>query len=218
MIIYKSLKCRIYGYIDISIFILSLIFFSIIISNNLVPQEKSIFLLENFQKKGHWTFQKGNWRISNNGLEQDNIDEWNAGCYVELKQSGTIYYEWNVIMFNGILDAGLHIFASHGHLSERGNSYLIWQFRDGFVIYKSYQNRLREKVRFKFKTEKNKLYKCKVKYDPPSGMITIWENSKIVGHWIDNKPFKKGHYISFRTNETHARFSNLKIYRDLNSK
>ena len=159
-----------------------------------------------------WKSKTGIWKIHNTNLIQYDTIKWNTNCYAKVEQFTALYYIWKVTMYNGILDAGMHIFASHGYLSERGNSYLIWQYKDGFVVYKSINNRLTEKRRFRSKTIKNKTYYCKVKYDPSQGKITIWRDEILIGSWIDKNPIKNGRYISLRTNQTHADFSDIRIY------
>ena len=182
-------------------------------SQALSPTQIEVLLQENFESGRGWIFQRGKWEVRRNSLVQCDIVEWNTNSYTKLRQSGLLFYEWTVLMRDGILDAGLHIFSSHGHLSERGSSYLIWQFKDGFVIYKTSNNRLREKVRFHSKTVKDKTYRCRVRYDPSRGEITIWRDGILIGRWIDRKPLRRGSYISFRTNKTHALFSSLRVYR-----
>jgi hypothetical protein len=180
-----------------------------------VPSSNQIEILfqENFESARGWIFQRGNWEVRRNSLVQYSTEEWNTNSFARLAQSGLLFYEWTVLMRDGILDAGLHIFSSHGHLPERGSSYLIWQFKDGFVIYKTINNRLRERIRFTSTTVKDKSYRCRVRYDPSRGGITIWRDNVLIGRWIDQKPLRRGSYISFRTNKTHALFSSLRVYR-----
>lgn len=194
-------------------FILLFLAAGLFLSINLFPRQIRVLFQDDFKSDKNWTFWNGNWKTGKNGLVQYDQKKWNTNCFTRLKQSGTLYFEWGVTMQSGILDSGLHIFASMGNLSERGSSYLIWQFKDGFVIYKSIRNRLKEKIRFKSETVKNINYKCRVKYNPSLGMITIWQDNKFIGSWTDIKPIKEGQYISFRTNKTCSTFSMIRIYR-----
>lgn len=179
----------------------------------LYSNQIEVLLQENFESGGAWIFQRGRWEVRRNSLVQHDTVEWNTNSFTKLRQSGLLFYEWTVLMRDGILDAGLHIFSSHGNLSERGSSYLIWQFKDGFVIYKTINNHLREKIRFQSTTVRDTSYRCRVRYDPSRGEITIWRDSILIGRWIDQKPLRRGSYISFRTNKTHALFSSLRVYR-----
>jgi hypothetical protein len=184
-----------------------------ILNQALSHNQRETVFSENFESDRGWIFQRGIWEVKRNSLIQYSMDEWNTNCFAKLRQSGLLFYEWTVMMRDGILDAGLHIFSTHGHLPERGNSYLIWQFKDGFVIYKSINNQLREEIRFKSKTVKNKTYRCRVRYDSSQGEIAIWRDNLLIGRWSDQNPLRRGSYISFRTNKTHAIFSNLSIFR-----
>ncbi len=187
--------------------------FYFIFQASLVSKKKNIIYIDNFTNASQWNFIKVKFILSNNSLIQSDINEWNTHCYRKIQQSGVIFYEYNVIMNNGILDAGLHIYASKGSLSQRGTSYLIWQYKLGFVIYKTISNRLIEKNRFDSPNFRDKQYKCKIKYDPDKGIINIWKDGVLIGQWIDKNPIQSGDYISFRTNKTVAEFSDLKIYR-----
>ena len=205
---------KIYKYAIFLIFSTILSFISI----DLTPQKLKILFQDDFKSGKSWNFHKGDWAINDAGLNQKDLNEWNTNCFTVLKQAGTLHYEWDVRMTKGILDSGLHIFSSEGGMSERGNSYLIWQFMDGFVIYKTIRNRLVEKTRFKSKTVGKALYKNRVKYNPNLGRITIWQNNRFIGYWIDKKPIMKGEYISLRTNKTASVFSRIRVYTHIKQK
>jgi len=207
---------------------LVLLFFIINETYGIPPHSntKHILLKDNFERKSKWFFKRGDWEIENNNMIQKNTGFWNTNSYRRLVQEGTLFYEWDVIMHKGILDSGLHIFASDGSLMGRGTSYLIWQFKDGFVIYKTINNKLKEKIRFRSSSIINTRYRCKVEYNPEKGIVTIWraeyktQNNKSlfhnyvqIGEWTDKKPIIRGDYISFRTNKTSASFSKLLLYR-----
>ncbi len=170
---------------------------------------------DDFSENLGWTFLEGEWKITGNRLTQYNTAYGNSNCYFKIFQSRNLDFEWEVVMHDGILDAGLHFFSSNGYLSERGNSYLVWQFKNGFVIYKTMVNHLREVRRFPGLTEKGKLYKNRVRYNSETGLIIIEQDNKEIGRWTDPSPLRRGDFISFRTNKTYASFSNLKIYRSL---
>lgn len=167
---------------------------------------------DDFTVSKKWRFSEGTWEYKKNGLVQNNYSVWRTNAYLQLKQNRAMMYEWEVIMTDGILDSGLHLFSSDGKAGERGDSYLVWQFKDGFVIYKTIKSRLREMIRFKGETAKNIVYINRVTYNPENGIINIYRDGKFIGSWKDDSPHKSGNFISLRTNNTRAIFRRIEVY------
>ncbi len=188
-------------------------------SSNFLANRRNGFFNENFgQDFGVYDIGAGNWSLVNERLKQSNTTSDNTMWSSYLIQgSGLPYlYEFaaKLTSTSGPRKFGIHIMASDGTLSQRGNSYLIWfSGEDNKVrIYETINNILYFRD-IADVTLDNKWAKYRVTYSPAYGVLQVWKNNALLLRWTDNSPIQTGVAISLRTNKTAIEFDDLKVYK-----
>ncbi|MCI0556237.1 MAG: DUF6443 domain-containing protein, partial [Anaerolineae bacterium] len=161
-----------------------------------------------------WTANSGTWAAGNGVYTQSNTTNTNTNSYRSCTQAGKQYYRWKVSFIGGPnRAAGMHIMASDGSQTQRGNSYLIWQSNSIMQVYESINNTLYARQSFSFPAQTGETHVYEVLYD--AGRLDIWRNGKYVGSWTDTiTPLTSGAFISLRTNTTHASFDEVMVQGD----
>jgi YD repeat-containing protein len=107
----------------------------------------------------------------------------------------------------------MHIMASDGSQSQRGNSYLIWQSNAIMQVYETINNTLTWRKDFSsLPAQFGETHVYEVLYD--AGRLDIWRNGKYVGNWTDTTPLTSGSFISLRTNAAHVSFDDVMMQGD----
>ena len=165
-----------------------------------------------------YTIGAGNWSISNKHLRQSNTSSDNTQLSSFLSQNSGLPYLYEfaakVESTSGPRKFGIHIMASDGSLSQRGNSYLIWfSGEDNKVrIYETVNNVLNTRA-IGDAPQDNKWANYKITYSPAFGVLEIFKNNRSLLKWTDTSPIKNGSSISLRTNKTVVEFDDLKVYK-----
>ncbi|SHJ63719.1 T9SS type A sorting domain-containing protein, partial [Aquimarina spongiae] len=165
-----------------------------------------------------YTIGAGNWSISNKHLRQSNTGSDNTQLSSFLSQNSGLPYLYEfaakVESTSGSRKFGIHIMASDGSLSQRGNSYLIWfSGEDNKVrIYETVNNVLNTRA-IGDAPQDNKWANYKITYSPAFGVLEIFKNNRSLLKWTDTSPIKNGSSISLRTNKTVVEFDDLKVYK-----
>ncbi|MCI0550704.1 MAG: DUF6443 domain-containing protein, partial [Anaerolineae bacterium] len=161
-----------------------------------------------------WTANSGTWAVGNGVYTQSNTTNTNTNSYRSCTQAGKQYYRWKVSFIGGPnRAAGMHIMASDGSQTQRGNSYLIWQSNSIMQVYETINNVLYARQSFSFPAQTGETHVYEVLYD--AGRLDIWRNGKYVGNWTDTvTPLTSGSFISLRTNGTHASFDDVIVQGD----
>jgi hypothetical protein len=159
-----------------------------------------------------WTTTSTYWVVENGEYSQSDLTNQNTNSFIRYyKQSGRQYYRWKITFVEGSIMAGLHFMVSDSVASQRGNAYLIWQYKDAIRLYKSTNNNLATIMDFTGEGENGKTYTYEVLYNPSTGRMDLWRDGKYLGNWTDTPTTKitSGKYLCLRTNKTHAHFDDV---------
>jgi len=163
----------------------------------------------------HWGVEDENSRSCVYGencvYSSNDTSDTNTNAYHSLWQNSTLTYVWVVKFVDGSPMAGMHIFASDCTLSQRGDSYLIWQDANFIRIYESVGNVLNDRADFPYPANIGEIHTYKVNYNPTTGTIVVWRDGVHVGNWTDSSPLLNGKCISLRTNSAHAHFDDIVV-------
>jgi hypothetical protein len=134
-----------------------------------------------------------------------------------LEQSGTMEYEWTVLMAQLDSGCGLYLFATEAMKEERGNGYEMWlggKTDVTFALTKIINNGApKELAKFPTDAKAGKAVTLKVRYDSDQGQFTLWCNGAQLGEYKDPEPYKKGSCVSLTTCMTVGAFKDMKITR-----
>lgn len=162
-----------------------------------------------------WVLLDGDWEIWGDTLLHNSTAGSNTNAYVPLPQKGTkLVYEWTIMFLetrggHGPL-AGVHILASDGTATNRGNSYLIWQDRNSIQLYKSSPD-LKTLQRWEVTTAVGESHFYRVVVDTVAKTITVYRDGQLIGEYNDPDLYTEGSFISTRTNVTAAAFSGIRF-------
>jgi hypothetical protein len=157
-----------------------------------------------------WTASSGTWAVAGGEYVQSNTGNSNTNSYRALTQSGRTIYHWRVRFANGTR-AGLHLFASEGASTQRGNSYLVWQNHSVVKIYETVANSLYWRAEFPAPNATGQTHAYQAVYEPDSGQLRVWRDGVYLGGWKDETPLTSGSYLSLRTNITAAGFDDVQV-------
>lgn len=170
-------------------------------------------------KKNDWIPVVGDWEIASGMMINNDITNGNTNIYQELEQVGdaTFIYEYKVTYdakgSQWAPAAGIHIMASDGEGSNRGDSYLIFQDFQEMQIYRCEANSIPLATRAPgFPAVVGQTNVIRIEYNTVTGNIKVFLNGDQVIDWTDSDPLLDGLAISLRTNGTVASYDYVKVW------
>lgn len=164
-----------------------------------------------------WVAVAGDWAVENGQMK--NYDPYTdiTNVYAKVPQQGKVLtYEWEVSMVEAYASwaplAGVHFLADSGTEPNHGNSYFLFQASTVLKLYKSVDNKLVAQWDMpEYAAVVGETYRFKVVFHTDTGLMQVYLNDQLVKEWTDPQPIVSGDYVAFRTNQTVAGFSYLKI-------
>ncbi|HHV54834.1 MAG TPA: hypothetical protein GXX55_05230 [Firmicutes bacterium] len=164
-----------------------------------------------------WVPVEGDWGIENGQLVNYDTYSTLTNIYFPIEQKGKVLiYEWEVSMYDAVSSwaplAGVHFLADSGEDGNHGNSYFLFQASTVLKLYKSENNKLVAQWDMReYAAVVGETYRFKVIFDTTTGKMQVYLNDELVKEWVDPNPIPSGSFVAFRTNNTKAGFSYLRI-------
>ena len=165
-----------------------------------------------------WHQVEGNWYVtSSHTLKQDDENLSNTNIYIPLLQTHgkDFIIDWDMKIggTGNNRRAGLHFFIDHPDSSNRDNNYMVY-FRvdqNKVQVYKYINNSYNLMRDDDCNVNADTWYNYKIKFEPATGKITVYQNDVQVSSWTDTSPFQIGDYLSLRTGNAVVEYDNIKV-------
>ncbi len=166
-----------------------------------------------------WTSYAGSWSVT--GGELVNTDEASSNTILtaSLNQNlGDKYmFHWKGAIGGTGTNrrAGLHFFCSDPSLSNRGESYFVYERVDSdkLQLYRVTGNTFSLEANIDWVFDPGIVYDTKVIFDPSTGEMQVYIDDTFAGSWTDPSPLTGGDYVSFRSGNCTYDIDDFRVYR-----
>jgi hypothetical protein len=166
-----------------------------------------------------WNPVDGTWdRYSSGGewwYRQSSNSSQNTNSYANVTQVGKSEYSYKCkFVYGSWPSCGFHLFADSTVSYQRGNNYMIWQYPNGMVIYKSINSAMFQMHNNTvLTTGLGQTHTYRVLYNADNRTILVYRDGAASWSmkWTDpySPRIDEGKYISLRTDQAHDYFDNI---------